>query len=198
MKHVLLLLAKGFEEYEASVFTDVLGWSRACGDIPVKVTTAGRHSNIKCAWNFTVVPEIMVEHVNVEDYDALAIPGGFEEAGFYEDAYHESFQRLIQDFNDKEKLFASVCVGALPIGKSGILLGRKATTYHLNGGIGKRQRQLAAFGVDVQDKHVVMDGNVITSSSPATALEVAFLLLEKLTSVENCRKVKEGMGFGGR
>ncbi|HUX78492.1 MAG TPA: DJ-1/PfpI family protein, partial [Alphaproteobacteria bacterium] len=143
-------------------------------------------------------PEIMVEHVNVEDYDALAIPGGFEEAGFYEDAYHESFQRLIQDFNDKEKLFASVCVGALPIGKSGILLGRKATTYHLNGGIGKRQRQLAAFGVDVQDKHVVMDGNVITSSSPATALEVAFLLLEKLTSVENCRKVKEGMGFGGR
>lgn len=196
MKHVLLLLAKGFEEYEASVFTDVLGWSRECGDIPVKVTTAGRHSNIKCAWNFTVVPEIMVEHVNVEDYDALAIPGGFEEAGFYEDAYHESFQRLIQDFNDKEKLIASVCVGALPIGKSGILLGRKATTYHLNNSI--RRRQLAAFGVDVQDKHVVMDDNVITSSSPATALEVAFLLLEKLTSVENCRKVKEGMGFGGR
>jgi len=196
MKHVLLLLAKGFEEYEASVFTDVLGWSRECGDIPVKVTTAGRHSNIKCAWNFTVVPEIMVEHVNVEDYDALAIPGGSEEAGFYEDAYHESFQRLIQDFNDKEKLIASVCVGALPIGKSGILLGRKATTYHLNNSI--RRRQLAAFGVDVQDKHVVMDDNVITSSSPATALEVAFLLLEKLTSVENCRKVKEGMGFGGR
>lgn len=194
MRNVLLLLAKGFEEYEASVFTDVLGWSRACGDVPVKVTTAGRHPNIKCAWNFTVIPEIFVVHVNVDDYDALAIPGGLEEAGFYEDAYHESFQKLIRDFNDKGKLIASVCVGALPIGKSGILLGKKATTYHLNSGI--RRRQLAEFGVDVQDKHVVIDDNVITSSCPATALEVAFLLLEKLTSVENCRKVKEGMGFG--
>ena len=138
MKSVLLLLAKGFEEYEASVFTDVLGWSRECGDIPVKVTTAGRHANIKCAWNFTVVPEIMIEQVNVEDYDALAIPGGFEEAGFYEDAYHESFQRLIQDFDNKGKIIASVCVGALPLGKSGILLGRKATTYHLNNSIRRR------------------------------------------------------------
>ena len=44
---------------------------------------------------------------------------------------------------------------------------------------------------------MVIDNNVITSSSPATALEVAFLLLEKLTSIENCRKVKEGMGFWG-
>ena len=34
MKKVLLLLAQGFEEYEASVFTDVLGWSRDVGDIP--------------------------------------------------------------------------------------------------------------------------------------------------------------------
>ena len=27
-KKVLLLMAQGFEEYEASAFTDVLGWSR--------------------------------------------------------------------------------------------------------------------------------------------------------------------------
>ena len=35
-------LPQGFEEYEASVFTDVFGWSRHVGDIPVKVVTAGR------------------------------------------------------------------------------------------------------------------------------------------------------------
>jgi 4-methyl-5(b-hydroxyethyl)-thiazole monophosphate biosynthesis len=28
MKSVLLFLPDGFEEYEASVFTDVIGWSR--------------------------------------------------------------------------------------------------------------------------------------------------------------------------
>ncbi len=47
MKNVLLLLAQGFEEYEASVFTDVLGWSRDIGDIPVNVITAGRRAQIK-------------------------------------------------------------------------------------------------------------------------------------------------------
>lgn len=194
MKNVLLLLAKGFEEYEASVFTDVLGWSRMYGDIPVKVTTVARHSNIKCTWNFTVIPEIMIDDINVNDFDALAIPGGFEEAGFYEDAYHESFQKLIRDFDEQNKIIASICVAALSLGYSGILQGRKATTYHLNNG--NRRRQLAEFGVDViRDKHIVIDNNVITSSCPATALQVAFTLLEFLTSTENCNKVKRGMGF---
>lgn len=41
----------------------------------------------------------------------------------------------------------------------------------------------------------MQDGNIITSTSPATAVAVAFKLLEKLTSKENVEKVKELMGF---
>ena len=51
MKKVLLLLANGFEEYEASAFTDVLGWSRVFG-MPVKVVTAGMHPQLRCTWNY--------------------------------------------------------------------------------------------------------------------------------------------------
>lgn len=192
-KKVLLLLANGFEAYEASVFTDVLGWSRAFGDIPVEVTTAGMNRKLKCTWNFTVIPEIQIDEVNVKDYDALAIPGGFEKAGFYDDAYHEDFLKLIKAFNSEKKIIASVCVGALPIGKSGILKGRKATTYHLLDGI--RRKQLAEFGAEVLDQNIVLDANIITSSSPATALDVAFKLLEMLTSKKNSEKVKKWMGF---
>lgn len=192
-KKVLLFLANGFEAYEASVFTDVIGWSRAFGDIPVELTTTGRHRKLKCTWNFTVIPEIQIDEVDVRDYDALAIPGGFEKAGFYEDAYHEDFLTLIRTFDEGKKIIASVCVGALPLGKSGILRGRKATTYHLLNGM--RRRQLAEFGVDVLDKHVVVDGHIITSSAPGAALDVAFTLLEMLTSKKNCEKVRRGMGF---
>ena len=192
-KKVLLFLANGFEAYEASVFTDVFGWSKAFGDIPVEATTTGRHRKLKCTWNFTVIPEIQVGEVNTKDYDALAIPGGFEKAGFYEDAYHEDFLTLIRTFNEEKRIIASVCVGALPLGKSGILKGRKATTYHLLNGM--RRKQLAEFGADVLDRHVVVDGNIITSSSPATALDVAMTLLEMLTSQKNCEKVKKLMGF---
>jgi len=193
MKKVLLFLANGFEAYEASVFSDVLGWSRTYGDIPVEVTTVGMRPKIKCTWNFTVIPEIRIDEVSANDYDALAIPGGFEEAGFYEDAYHEDFLKLIRTFDKEKKIIASVCVGALPLGKSGILKGRKATTYHLLGGV--RRKQLAEFGAKVLDQRVVVDGNIITSSSPATALDVAFKLLEMLTSKENYEKVKKCMGF---
>jgi 4-methyl-5(b-hydroxyethyl)-thiazole monophosphate biosynthesis len=42
---------------------------------------------------------------------------------------------------------------------------------------------------------VVVDKNVITSWNPSTAMNVAFLLLEKLTSTENTEKIKYLMGF---
>ena len=45
------------------------------------------------------------------------------------------------------------------------------------------------------DLNIVVDGNIITSQSPATAINVAFTLIEKLTSRANVEKIKEGMGF---
>jgi len=193
VKKVLLLLAQGFEEFEAAVFTDVLGWSRDLGECPVQVITAGRRKSIRCTWNFTVIPEVMVKDIDVADFDALAIPGGFEEAGFYEDAFHEEFLEIIREFYGQGKVIASICVGALPLGKSGILEGKKATTYHLNGGA--RRKQLKSFGVDVLDQPIVVDHNIITSTAPARALDVAFTLLEMLTSAGNCNNVKMAMGF---
>ena len=196
MKNVLLLLAQGFEQYEASVFIDVLGWSRDIGDIPVNVVTAGRRTKIKCTWNLIVTPETQLSEISVDEFDALGVPGGFEEAGFYEDAYHEDFLRIIRQFHESNKIIASICVGALPLGKSGILKNRKATTYHLMDG--KRRKQLESFGAYVLDQPIVMDDNIITSTSPATALDVAFKLLKMLTSPDNEKKVKTAMGFLAR
>ncbi|HDR6790810.1 TPA: DJ-1 family protein, partial [Bacillus thuringiensis] len=47
----------------------------------------------------------------------------------------------------------------------------------------------------VQNDLIVQDGNIITSSNPGTAFDVAFLLLEKLTSKKNAEHVKDLMGF---
>jgi 4-methyl-5(b-hydroxyethyl)-thiazole monophosphate biosynthesis len=149
-KKVLLFLARGFEEYEASAFTDVIGWSRVYGIEPVNLITTSLRNEIKGTWNLTVKPEIEFRNVNVNDYDALAIPGGFEKAGFYEDAYDERLLNLKRDFDKQGKIIASVCAGALPIAKSGILKGRNATTYDLLDGI--RKKQLAEFGAIVKMK----------------------------------------------
>ncbi len=87
----------------------------------------------------------------------------------------------------------STCTGALALGKSGILRGKKATTYHLSQG--KRQKQLEDFGAMIGSEPIVAEGNIITSSGPSTALGVAFKLLEMLTSTEEAEKAKELMGF---
>jgi 4-methyl-5(b-hydroxyethyl)-thiazole monophosphate biosynthesis len=191
MKRVLLFLAQGFEAYEASVFTDVIGWSRSFGVEPVDLVTTGLRSEIKCTWNLTVCPEIEFDKIDAMDFDALAIPGGFETAGFYEDVYDERFLHLIREFDKENKIIASICVAALPIGKSGILANRKATTYDLLDGL--RRKQLADFGANVQDEMIVVDKNIITSTGPSTGLNVAFRLLEMLTNMENVNIVKKYM-----
>lgn len=193
-KKVLLFLPQGFEEYEAGVFTDVIGWSRVLEKEPVEMITAGLRPEIRCKWNFNVRPEIAFKDINIDEYDALAIPGGFENAGFYEDAFDERFLDLIRAFDKANKIIAAVCAAAIPVGKSGVLKDRNATTYDIADAFDRR-KQLAEFGAIVQDKHVVVDNNIITSTGPATGLEVAFTLLEMLTSAENVAAVKEHMRF---
>lgn len=194
MKRICLLLPNGFEAVEASVFTDVLGWNQLEGDGTTELITVGTRDTLQCTWNFKVTPELLINNISANDFDALAIPGGFEEADFYEDAFREDVLELVREFDRQGKIIATICVAALILGKSGVLEGRNATTYNLNNG--KRQSQLAEMGAHViPDQPIVIDGNLITSYNPSTAFDVAFLLLEKLTSKENTNEVKRLMGF---
>ncbi|HCQ6369984.1 TPA: DJ-1/PfpI family protein [Clostridioides difficile] len=190
---VLVCLAKGFETMEFSVFVDVMGWARNDYGHDIDVVTCGFKKQVMSTFNIQVLVDKTIEEVCVDDYDALAIPGGFEEFGFYDEAYDSSFLNLIREFNSKEKIIASICVAALPVGKSGVLKNRKATTYHLKNG--KRQRQLSEFDVNVVNEPIVVDKNIITSYCPETAPHVAFKLLEMLTSKEQMDEVKLAMGF---
>lgn len=189
---VILFLCNGVEEYEASVFTDAFGWTTTYGLEPIQLTTVGFHQRVKCAWNFTIEPECLFDEIDIEEFDALVIPGGMSRAGFYNDAYDPRLLAWIKDFDAKGKVVASVCVGALPIAKSGVLSGRNGTTYHLSQ---KRQLQMQEYGVQVLNQPIVIDGNIITSRSPSTAMDVAFLVVEMLTSKANLERIKEGMGF---
>ncbi|MGM9531229.1 DJ-1/PfpI family protein [Intestinibacter sp.] len=190
---VLLFCAKGFETMEFSVFVDVMGWARNDYNYDIQVETCGFMKTVVSTFNVPIIVDKTIDEVNVEDYDALAIPGGFEEFDFYEEAYDEKLLELIRKFDSLGKIIATICVGALPLGKSGILKNRKATTYHLRDAY--RQKELATFGVDVVNEPIVVDKNVITSYCPETASGVAFKLLEMLTSKEEMEIVKRAMGF---
>ncbi len=193
MKKVLLFLANGFETYEASVFIDVTGWNLAEGDGRTELVTCGITREVTSSFNLKVIADLTIDEISVDDFDAIAIPGGFEKYGYYEDAYNEKFLDLIRVFHQKNKIIASICVGALPIGKSGIICGKKGTTYNLDHGL--RQETLRNFGVDIIDEPIVIEGNVVTSWNPATAIGVTFILLAMLTTENNAHSIRKMMGF---
>ncbi len=192
MKRVLLLLADGFEMLEASAFIDVIGWNLVDGDGTTELFTCGMQKEVKSSFNQKVIVDFLIGDVDPDAFEALAIPGGFEEYDFYKDAYDERFLDLIRRFKARDKLIASICVAALPIGRSGVLAGRQGTTYNKNI---VRQETLKGYGVKVINEPIVDDGNIITSWNPSTAVNVAFILLEKLTSTANANYIRDIMGF---
>jgi 4-methyl-5(b-hydroxyethyl)-thiazole monophosphate biosynthesis len=192
-KKVLVFLVKAFETMEFCVFIDVFGWARVDYGHNLFVDTCGFTKKVISTFNVPVIVDKTIGEINVDEYDALAIPGGMGEFGFYEEAYDERFLNLIREFNAKGKIIATVCSGAFPLGKSGVLKNRKATTYHLRNGYW--QEKLKEFGVNVVNEPIVVDGNIITSYCPKTAPDVAFELLKMLTSAEEMTVIKKAMGF---
>jgi 4-methyl-5(b-hydroxyethyl)-thiazole monophosphate biosynthesis len=192
MKKVLLLLAEGFETFEASVFIDVIGWNLVDGDHSTELFTCGMKKEVRSSFNQKFVVDYLLDEIDIRSFDAVAIPGGFEEYDFYREAYDERFLGMIREFKNEDKIVASICVGSLPVGKSGILVNRRGTTYNIKP---IRQQTLGGYGVHVVNEPIVVDDNIITSWNPSTAPEVAFTLLEMLTSKENADHIRKIMGY---
>lgn len=191
MKKILLLLSNGFEILEASAFIDVMGWNLEEGDNSTMLHSCGLRKEINSSFNQKFRVNCLVNEVEVDSFNALVIPGGFKNYGYYEDAYNIKFLNLIREFTSQNKIIASVCVGALPLAKSGILNNKNATTYNQN----EYRQTLKNQGVVVSNEEIVIDDNLITSNSPSTAIKVAFIVLERLTTKKNTLKVKNLMGF---
>jgi 4-methyl-5(b-hydroxyethyl)-thiazole monophosphate biosynthesis len=188
MKRVLMLLANGVEPLEMAAFTDVLGWATLLGNEPVQLIDAGMRPLIKTTFGLQLKPNNFIDDVDLSAFDALAIPGGFEPSGFYDEALDERFLSIIRYFFETNRIVASVCVASIALGTAGILKNKRATTYHQVDG--KRKQQLIETGAIFIDKPIVVDGTVITSTGPGTALEVAFELLKQLTDRDNVDKVR--------
>ncbi|HOC42489.1 MAG TPA: DJ-1/PfpI family protein [Thermoanaerobaculales bacterium] len=193
MKRVLLLLCDGVEILEAGALFDVLGWASAYGSEPVEVVPVGLQSEVVCCFGLRVVADRALGDVRADDFDALALPGGFVEHGFDECALSQPVAALIRRFDVLGRPIAAICTGGVAVAASGVLRGRRGTTYKLLGG--GRRRQLASFGAEVVDSPVVTDGVITTSAGPSTAAEVALRLLEQLTGADNASHIRHLMGF---
>lgn len=193
MKKVLLFLSQGFEEMEAAAFIDVLGWTHTTdGVTPVETVVAGLRSEIKATHSLIVHPQNLLKDLDLNQFDALAFPGGYHDRGFTE-AYKPIVLDAIRSIHAHAGIIATICVAALPIAAAGLLVGKEAITYPLDEG--RHIRYLVEHGAKIVPEKIVVSNRIITGSGPGSAFEVAFQLLEMLNGPEDVEKVKRAMCF---
>lgn len=174
-------------EPDAGTLLD-LAEARGLGAEPIELVSAGLRPSLRATLGFSVMPDALVGDLDLGSFDALAVPGGFAGAGFYEDALSEPFLAVIRHFEARGKWVASVCVASLALGAAGVLQGRRATTCHQVGG--QRKAQLEAYGAQFVDEAIVIDGTLMASTGPGTGVEVAFALLRQLTSAHVADRIR--------
>ncbi|MEE8359798.1 MAG: DJ-1 family glyoxalase III [Candidatus Omnitrophota bacterium] len=176
-KRAVVILADGFEETEAVASIDIL--RRA--DIET-VVCGLRDKTVNGAHDIKMIADTTLEELK-GPIDALVLPGGMP--GAENLAKSKKVADMIRDAHKRGALVAAICASpALVLAPTGILKGKKATCYPgMEGDLGK--------GVFFTEERVVVDGNIITSRGPGTALAFALAIVEKLAGVESAKTHKE-------
>ena len=197
MKKIAIFLFEGAELFEIASFTDVFGWNCIVGlkeFRDIKVETISYKESIKCTWGGSLKVEKLITEENVEnffDYDALIIPGGFGKANFFRDNDNEIFKKLVKYFVENNKIIVAICSAVINLLETTYIKDKKVTTYLLDN---KRYfNQLKNYNIIPIEEEIVIDDNLLTCSGPGNALDLAFRLLEKMTSKENLKLIKENM-----
>ncbi len=189
---ILLFLAEGFEDLEAVSILDVMGWTEYRDWVPtIKVVTTGFRPLVKSRYGLKVSPDIPFDQIDVSDYVALAIPGGFHSHGF-DEAYDERLRTLARDIHEQGGWIATFCVGVLPVAEAGLLVGKQAVCYPYSSNHDNLGR-LRDLGAEVLDTPVAIDNRIISCQGPGASVDVAFHLLNAVAGRENCEEVKRLM-----
>ncbi len=113
-------------------------------------------------------PESVYE--DLAAFDLLYVPGGFGTRALVDDARFVDYLRTW----GRDRPLASVCTGALLLGKAGYLAGRRATTHH-----GAYDALRPYCREVVTDRRIVDEGPVVTAGGVASALDLGLYLVER-------------------
>ena len=196
MKTVLMFLSQGFEDLEAVTIIDVIGWTKVREHLtPIELKTCAFHNVVMGKFGIEIhVDYNLKKHaLSLDEFDAFVLPGGFHSSGF-DEAYSADIHKIAKTIYNNGGILATMCVGVLPIADAGLLHGKKATTYHLSRFHNNVER-LKAGNAIYTGKKVEMDANIISCAGPASALEVAYQLVELLTNKANTDEVKKLMRY---
>jgi len=150
------------------------------------VVTAGLDDKpVKASRGMTLLPNVSLDQVLDESFDMIALPGGQPGADNLnsDPRIHDLLKRMAA----QGKYTAAICAAPKVLATAGLLDGRKATSFP---GV---LANMDLPRVDVQLEPVVMDGMIMTSRGPGTAMDFALELVEKLAGKEKRDEVEKAL-----
>lgn len=167
MTRVLIPLAPGFEELEAVTLIDLL---RRAG---IEVVTAGLEAGVIQASHGTrLMPDQPLDRVMDDDFDMIILPGGLPGSTNLDG--DPRIHQLLARHHAEDRFIAAICAAPRVLANAGLLKGKSATAYPGAVAIGDYPE------LDLLTAPVVVDGRIITSRGPGTALDFALQLIECL------------------
>ncbi len=178
MAKVCVPLAKGFEEIEAVSLIDVM---RRGG---IEVVVAGVNEELVTGANgITIKADTDIKYVVADELDMVVLPGGWE--GTHNLAEDPTVQELLKAMNAKQKIVGAICAAPFALKAAGVL-SKHYTCYP------SVEEQIGQEGYTDKEK-VVIDGNVMTSRGPGTAICFGLAIVRKLVGEETYQALKEGL-----
>lgn len=180
MPSVLVPLAHGFEDLEAVTIVDLL---RRAG---IAVVTAGLQPGLVLGSRGTrIQPDATLDDAMGMDYDLIALPGGLPGADHLRD--DPRIKALLLKMAAAGKHTAAICAAPMALAVAGLLDGKQATAYP--GVLDSLDLPNTRKRADA----VVVDGKVITSRGPGTAMDFSLTLIEILVGREKRDQVEAGL-----
>lgn len=181
MATVLVPLADGCEELEAVTLIDIL---RRAG---ITVTTASltHQPQVTASRHVRLIADTLLDDVVYDEFDMLLLPGG--QPGTNKLNEDHRIHALIKRLDHAGNYIAAVCAAPLVLATAGVLDGKRATCY-------PGTLDSASWpSINLSNEPVVIDGKVLTSRGPGTAMDFALSIIEVLTDKATRDQVESGL-----
>jgi len=151
----MIIAPRNFRDEELFHTKEELGASG--NDVTISSTTRNTATGMLGG---TVTPDITIDEVNVDDYDAVVFVGGSGSSIYFNNTKaHE----IARDAYNKGKVIGAICIAPSTLANAGLLKGKRATSYP------SEESNLRAKGAIYTGRPVEKDGKIITADGPSSA-----------------------------
>jgi len=172
-KVALVIAQEGFQDQEFSETKKGLEQAEA----EVYVVSKNTLFPAKGKFGLEVEPDIKLENLRVDEFDALVFIGGPGASSYIED---DTVHSLIRKAKEKDKVLGAICIAPTILAKAGVLKDVQATVW--SSPLDKSPVELLKeTGAIYLDEPVVVSGKIVTANGPEAAKKFAQALVEVIS-----------------